>query len=227
MACFYPNLIDCGNFFENIKMKDWLCSIGLFFLWKALSPEMQAEIIKQDMTNCRSPSAVLLSRIEKLKAAYAHTGAPGRPVAPTVAPRRGGRILPTAAPQGPPGPPAPSPQLRGSATPQLRGSAARSRSPRAVPHPARSPPKEQSWNDWKDWKEESWEHPNTGNEMEDFIERYRLDERAAGQLRSLPPEELQQIVAGIFWIGMVVKIWISLAIFDGCSSCSPFSGQVL
>ena len=47
---------------------------------------MQAELIKSDMFNCRSPSAVLLSRIEKLKATWAHTGAPGRPVAPTVAP---------------------------------------------------------------------------------------------------------------------------------------------
>lgn len=94
---------------------------------------MQAEIIKNDMTNCRSPSAVLLSRIDKLKAQWPHTGAPGRPVAPTVALRKapGGsaaptvpaRVLPSTAP--------------GGAMPQLRGSAARSRSPRGhpqVPH---------------------------------------------------------------------------------------------
>ena len=104
---------------------------------KALSPEMQAELIKTDMFNCRSPSAVLLSRIEKLKATWAHTGAPGRPVAPTVAPRRPiavSRVQPTVAP----------------VSMTMRGSAARSRSPRGrdgVPHPAMPPRKEQSWND--------------------------------------------------------------------------------
>ena len=68
---------------------------------------MQAEIIKNDMTNCRSPSAVLLSRIDKLKAQWPHTGAPGRPVAPTVAPRKApgsaapvSRVLPSTAPGG-------------------------------------------------------------------------------------------------------------------------------
>ena len=103
---------------------------------QALSPEMQAELIKTDMFNCRSPSAVLLSRIEKLKATWAHTGAPGRPVAPTVAPRRPiavSRVQPTVAP----------------VSMTMRGSAARSRSPRGrdVPHPAMPPRKEQSWND--------------------------------------------------------------------------------
>lgn len=143
---------------------------------KALSPEMQAEIIKNDMTNCRSPSAVLLSRIDKLKAQWPHTGAPGRPVAPTVAPRKapGGsaaptvpaRVLPSTAP--------------GGAMPQLRGSAARSRSPRGHPQvPHRKETKE------------NWEK---GLDVEDFIERHQLDERAVVQLRSLPPEELQIIV---------------------------------
>ena len=98
---------------------------------------MQAELIKSDMFNCRSPSAVLLSRIEKLKATWAHTGAPGRPVAPTVAPRRPiavSRVQPTVAP----------------VSMTMRGSAARSRSPRGrdgVPHPSLPPRKEQTWND--------------------------------------------------------------------------------
>jgi len=138
---------------------------------KALSPEMQAELIKSDMFNCRSPSAVLLSRIEKLKATWAHTGAPGRPVAPTVAPRRPiavSRVQPTVAPV--------------SVT--MRGSAARSRSPRGrdgVPHPAMPPRKEQTWNDMS-------------GEVEDFIERNQLDERVSSELRALSPEDQHMIV---------------------------------
>ena len=111
---------------------------------QALSPEMQAEIIKNDMTNCRSPSAVLLSRIEKLKAQWPHTGAPGRPVAPTVAPRR--------APDARPGAPVPASRVLPStapagAVPQLRGSAARSRSPRGMQHP-QGPPRKEVRENW-------------------------------------------------------------------------------
>lgn len=43
------------------------------------------------------------------------------------------------------------------------------------------------------------ERPIAGLDVEDFIERHQLDERAVVQLRSLPPEELQIIVAG--WQG--------------------------
>ena len=43
------------------------------------------------------------------------------------------------------------------------------------------------------------QRPDAGPDLEDFIERHQLDERAVGQLRSLAPEELQMIVA--WWQG--------------------------
>ena len=172
---------------------------------KALNPEMQAEIIKNDMTNCRSPSAVLLSRIERLKSSFSPQA-----VSPQVAPRRGGpgpppgpsvfqRIPPTSAPPRTGGPPA---------GPVLRGSAARSRSPKVVN--ARVTPisgqnwesREKGWGErdrgWEKGWDKSWDsgarNGPSGQEVEDFIIRHALDERCANQLRALGPAEQHAIV---------------------------------
>ncbi|CAE8675413.1 unnamed protein product, partial [Polarella glacialis] len=37
---------------------------------RELDPQLQAKVVEQEMSNCRNPSAVLLSRIRKLQAGH-------------------------------------------------------------------------------------------------------------------------------------------------------------
>lgn len=140
---------------------------------RELPPELQAELIKTDMTkSIRNPSAALLSRINHLVKEAQFTEPPPQVVSRAEVPQIA---------------------IRGSAG--LRGPHERSRSPRrmqrsggAIPASRFSAPR---------MGEATPYMPHGGvssDEVESFIARHGLDHSAADRLRALSPEEQENIV---------------------------------
>ncbi|CAE7397623.1 Spag6 [Symbiodinium sp. CCMP2456] len=140
---------------------------------RELPPELQAELIKTDMTkSIRNPSAALLSRINHLVKEAQFTEPPPQVVSRAEVPQI---------------------TIRGSAG--LRGPHERSRSPRrmqrsggAIPASRFSAPR---------MGEAIPYMPHGGvssDEVESFIARHGLDHSAADRLRALSPEEQENIV---------------------------------
>lgn len=182
---------------------------------RELEPEMRAQVIQSDLTNCRNPSAVLLCRIDRVRAAMT---APPRPP-PVLVPYRS--PLPVV-------PPAKVPQL----VPSLRP---RSRSPRRPHLPVQvasgAPATPEAVEEFifhhnlddkaaealRDISPEqqaliieielsNCRNPSavvvsriqslgaTTNYVENYIQEFGLDDKCAAELRSLSPGEQQQVV---------------------------------
>jgi len=136
-----------------------------------LDPEQQLQVIESDLTNVRNPSAVLLTRIDRVRAG---TAASAPPLYPSLLrqPKASRSTLAAAPPR------------RIVSVPLL----ARSRSPRqratAVPPLL---------------KREAAAAPAVDDEempekVEEFIAKYELDDKAAQALREIPPEYQRSFV---------------------------------
>jgi len=143
-----------------------------------LEPELQSQVIESDLTNCRNPSAVLLTRIDRARSSS--MGACEAPMYPSLMrPRQASRPILTAAPprqslmvSGPKRARSRSPRRRANAVPPLRMGAAAA---------------------------EGMDDEQMPELVEEFIGKYGLDDKAAQALREIPPEYQRSFVETELW----------------------------
>mmetsp|Transcript_88159 Transcript_88159/g.169751 ORF Transcript_88159/g.169751 Transcript_88159/m.169751 type:complete len:573 (-) Transcript_88159:116-1834(-) len=142
-----------------------------------LEPELQSQVISSDLTNCRNPSAVLLTRIDRARSSVVAGAAPLYPSLtrahqasrPTLmaAPPRQSLMVP-----GPRRGRSRSPRRRATAVPPLRKGAAAA----------------------QDVDDEQMPEM-----VEEFIAQYGLDDKAAQALREIPVEHQRTFVETELW----------------------------